>query len=94
MAPLLISDAERLNRLRLIRSDNVGAITWHRLVARFGSATAALDALPDLQQRGGGRSARLCSAADATRELATAAAGGMTALFHGESAYPARLAEI
>ena len=42
-------------RLRLIRSDNIGPVTYFQLLARFGSAQAALDALPDLAARGGGR---------------------------------------
>ena len=94
MATRTISDTERLNRLRLLRSDNVGAITWHRLLGRFGSATDALEALPDLLHRGGARGATICSAETAGRELARAAAAGMTVLSHGEPGYPARLAEI
>ena len=39
--------------LRLTRTENVGAITFHQLVRRFGSAEAALEALPDLAARGG-----------------------------------------
>ena len=57
----LLSDSERLDRLRLIRSENVGPVTFRQLLARFGSASAALDALPDLARRGGLRRAiRLC----------------------------------
>jgi DNA processing protein len=94
MTTLAISDDECLNRLRLLRSDNVGAITWHRLVVRFGSATAALDALPELLHRGGARGARVCSAEAAVAELAAAEQAGMVALFHDDARYPARLAEI
>jgi DNA processing protein len=94
MATRTISNTERLNRLRLIRSDNVGAITWHRLVERFGSATSALEALPDLLHHGGARGARVCSVETAEREFDRAAAAGMTVLTHGEAGYPARLGEI
>lgn len=94
MATTAIPENEQLNRLRLIRSDNVGAITFHRLVDRYGSATAALDALPDLLRRGGGRSARICDADDAAHELETAQSCGLTPVFHGSPAYPSRLAEI
>ncbi|CAN0089632.1 unnamed protein product [Discosporangium mesarthrocarpum] len=89
-----IDDAERLARLRLIRSDNVGAITWHRLMARFASATNALDALPDLMQRGGARAGRVCGVDDAMREFETAERIGLSAVFFGESAYPDRLSQI
>lgn len=94
MPTLTISETEKLNRLRLIRSTNIGAITWHRLVERFGSATAALDVLPDLIGRGGARNTVICSAASAAGELERAAACGITAICHGEPDYPALLAEI
>ncbi len=46
-------DAERLARLRLLRSKNVGPRTFHHLLRRFGTAARALDALPHLAERGG-----------------------------------------
>jgi DNA processing protein len=48
-----LSPAERLDWLRLIRSENVGPVTFRHLLRRFGSAAAALAALPDLAKRGG-----------------------------------------
>ncbi|HEU5016530.1 MAG TPA: DNA-protecting protein DprA, partial [Pseudolabrys sp.] len=48
-----VSDEERLDRLRLIRSDNIGPRTFGELLRRFGSAEAALRALPDIARRGG-----------------------------------------
>ncbi len=54
----------------LIRSENVGPITFRQLLARFGSAGAALDALPDMAKRGGRRRPiAICSKAVAEREL-------------------------
>jgi len=50
-APL--TEAEKLAWLRLSRTENIGPITFHRLIARYGSATKALEALPDLAKRGG-----------------------------------------
>ena len=44
----ILSDEERLDWLRLIRSDNVGPHTFHALVKRYGSVRTALNALPDL----------------------------------------------
>jgi hypothetical protein len=49
-------------RLRLIRSEQIGPITFAHLLARFGSAQAAIDAIPDLAARGGGRAPRLAGA--------------------------------
>ena len=78
-------------RLRLIRSDNIGPVTYRQLLRRFGSATAALDALPDLARRGGGASLRIASEADAQRELDTVQARGGRLIFIGETPYPALL---
>ena len=48
-----LSETERLNWLRLFRTDNIGPITFYQLIERFGSAGEALDALPELAKRGG-----------------------------------------
>src|SRR5258705_11144507 len=48
-----LSDTERLDWLRLSRTEHVGPIVFRQLVARFGSARAALDALPELARQGG-----------------------------------------
>ena len=66
-----LTDAQRIDWLRLIRSDNVGPRTFRSLVNHFGSARAALERLPDLARRGGAsRQQRICSEADAHAELA------------------------
>jgi len=78
-------------RLRLIRSENVGPVTYRQLIARFGTAQAALDALPDLARRGGG-ALRVGDIASAERELAALDGFGATPLFIGTSDYPALLA--
>src|SRR5215475_2744405 len=92
---LNISPAQRLDWLRLIRSENVGPRTFRALVDHCGSAGAALKALPDLARRGGaGRAVRICPREDAERELAAAARMGVAFLAVGEDEYPARLATI
>jgi len=89
------SSEERRDRLRLIRSENVGPVTFRQLLTRFGSAAAALDALPDLARRGGRRGGlRLCSADAAMREMAALAKLGGRHLILGEPEYPAPLAAI
>ncbi len=90
----ILSDAERLDRLRLIRSENVGPITFRRLLGRFGTAAAALRALPDLARRGGCRSVRICSFADAERELAAVRQRGARLVVLGDADYPPPLAAI
>lgn len=80
-------------RLRLIRTDSIGPITYRQLLARFGSAAAALAALPDLARRGG-RSLAIASPADAEAELAVLDQIGATMIFIGTPAYPALLAAL
>lgn len=90
-----LSAAERLDRLRLIRSENVGPRTFQRLLERFGTAGAALAALPELAKRGGGRRAiAVCPKGVAEAELEAAERLGAVALHWGEAAYPAALAAI
>ena len=48
-----LTDTQRLDWLRLIRSENVGPRTFRSLVNHYGSAGTALAALPDLARRGG-----------------------------------------
>ena len=68
-----ITETERIDRLRLIRSDNVGPRTFNSLIAHFGNARAALERLPDLARRGGAsRSGRICSEEEARAEIAAA----------------------
>jgi DNA processing protein len=86
---------ERLDWLRLIRSDHVGPRTFRALIHHCGSARAALAALPDLARRGGARRpSRVHSRADAERELAAAEAFGVTLVALGEPEYPERLQMI
>ncbi len=48
-----LNDSERLAWLHLTRTENVGPITFHQLIKRFGSASAALKAIPELAAKGG-----------------------------------------
>ncbi len=86
--------AEKLDRLRLIRSENVGPITFRRVVERFGSAGAALEALPSLARRGGARAIAVCPRTDAEQEMAAVAAMGARLVVLGEQDYPTVLAQI
>lgn len=86
--------SEQIARLRLIRSANVGPITFRQLLDRFGSGRAALDALPDLARRGGRLTVRIATAAQAEDELAAVERLGGRMLFWGLAPYPRLLAEI
>ena len=90
-----LSSAEKLARLRLIRSENVGPVTFRQLLTRFGSAAEAIDMLPELARRGGRkRPIKVCTRTAAERELAEARKKGMDALFFGDIVYPRPLAQI
>ncbi|MCX5571340.1 DNA-processing protein DprA [Kaistia nematophila] len=88
-----LSERERLAWLRLIRSENVGPVTFRQLIRHFGSASAALDGLPGLAARSG-RQARVAGRADAEREMAQLARLGGRLVAIGEPDYPAWLKAI
>src|SRR3569832_2758696 len=88
-----LTEADRIDRLRLFRSDNVGPRTFRSLVDHFGAARAVLERLPDLARRGGAaRSGRIFGADEARAELAASRRLGVEWLAPGEHGYPARLA--
>jgi len=90
-----LTDAERIDRLRLIRSDNVGPRTFRSLLRHFGNARIALDRLPELARRGGAASAgRICGEDDARGELAASKRIGVSLLAPEEAGYPPRLATL
>lgn len=97
-APLpqaVLDDTQRLACLRLIRSEQVGPVTFRELINQFGGAEVALGVLPELARRGGVRRAiRVCPREVAEAELAAAAKAGATPLFTIEPGYPAALAHV
>src|SRR3954465_11077807 len=93
--PPRLTDADRIDRLRLIRSDNVGPRTFRSLLNHFGDARTALERLPDLAQRGGAaRTGRVCTEEEARAELSAAKKLGVTLVGPNEAAYPPRLATL
>ncbi|MDK1376189.1 MULTISPECIES: DNA-processing protein DprA [unclassified Sinorhizobium] len=94
-AGIALTERQRIAWLRLIRSDNVGPATFRDLVNHFGTAEAALEALPDLSRRGGSeRTLRIATVADAERELDAAHRFGAVFVGIGEPDYPPALREI
>ncbi|MBT3914890.1 MAG: DNA-protecting protein DprA [Rhodospirillaceae bacterium] len=89
-----ISNEQRRDWLRLIRSERVGPITFYKLLEQFGTAEAALKALPDLAKSGGARRFKICSLGDAEAEIEQITAVGATLVARGESDYPPLLARI
>jgi DNA processing protein len=90
-----LTEAERLDWLRLIRSQNIGPRTFRTLINHYGGARAALDALPELARRGGAAApARICTADEAEREFAASRRIGISWIALGEPDYPPRLGMI
>jgi DNA processing protein len=89
---------EGIARIRLIRSPGVGPVTWHRLLARFGSARAAVEALPDLaaqgKLRGRGEPFRPFTREAAETEMLAVRAAGGRYVFHDSPDYPPLLAMV
>lgn len=65
-----MNQEEKINRLRLFRSENVGAVTFRVLMEHFKTAQAALNALPEKARKGGLRKPlKICSRAEAEKEF-------------------------
>ncbi len=84
-----------LDVLRLIRTQNVGPVTFFQLMERFGNAADAIEALPTLSVRGGRRSALSAfSKSDAEKEIAAAENFGARMILYGAPDYPQWLMSI
>ncbi|MEX6507898.1 DNA-processing protein DprA [Jiella sp. M17.18] len=88
-----LPEETRLAWLRLIRSDNVGPVTFKTLINRFGGAEAALEALPSLAERGG-RRISVTSRAAAEAEMKRAGDLGARFVCLGEPDYPPLLRQV
>lgn len=97
-APLpvaVLDDRQRLACLRLIRSENVGPVTFRELINHFGGAERALEALPELSRKGGrSRPVRICPRDVAEAELEAAARIKARPLFTIEPGFPWVLAQL
>ncbi|HLZ84927.1 MAG TPA: DNA-processing protein DprA, partial [Caulobacteraceae bacterium] len=90
-----LSPAEQLDWLRLARAESVGPVTFAHLIARYGSASEALRALPALARRGGrSTTPRIPSVAEAQAELDAGAAAGARLIAGCEEAFPSALAAL
>jgi DNA processing protein len=90
-----LTDKERLDWLQLIRTENIGPITFSNLVRRFGSADATIDALPQLASKAGRKlPLRPAPRAQAETELAAADKCGARVIASCEDEYPKALAAI
>lgn len=84
-----LSDQQRLDWLRLYRSENVGPATFRDLINHCGSARTALAMLPDLAARGGRNSRiNIANEEDAARELEAIKKSGAKLVGIGEPTFP------
>jgi len=83
---------EAIDRLRLARAEGVGPVTWQRLIRRFGSATEAVRAWPEMARSAGRPVPAIPSPDAAGREIAALAELGGRFLFAGDPDYPPLLA--
>jgi len=91
----IISPEEKLARLRLSRTDNIGPITFTKLMSRYGTAIRALDALPHLAARGGRKKPLVaCPQNIAEDEIAAIEKAGAHLVVKGEEDYPYLLAQL
>ena len=88
-----LTDEQRIDWLRLIRSESVGPLTFRSLVNRFGGASNALEALPGLLAERG-KSIRIPPRGEIEREIERATQLGAVFVAMGEPDYPKRLAAI
>jgi len=88
------ASSDLIDRLRLIRTPGIGPIAYRQLLMRFGSAAAALDAIPDLAGRGGGKPPAIFPKDKAEREAGAVEKLGARYLVLGQGLYPRALAEL
>lgn len=92
-AGIVLSDRQRLDWLRLIRSEGIGPRSFRSLMNRFGGAGPVLEALPDLARQAG-RAIRICPESEAEREMAGLIRLGGRFVALGEADYPRPLQAI
>lgn len=90
-----LTDSLLLDVLRLIRSENVGPITFFHLLRRYGTAAKALEAVPELAARGGAkRQISICPKSIAETEMEKTHLLGARYVCYGEVDYPPLLMQI
>ena len=83
---------EAFARIRLLRSPNIGPVSYAQLLTRFGDAQHALEALPDLATRGG-KPYRAAPEARIEDEIKSVKRAGARYLFHDSPDYPGLLGQ-
>ncbi len=91
---MALEAAERIARLQLARSERIGPVTFAQLIARYGSAQAALDALPGVIRKASGAAYTAAPRDQIEAEIASGEALGARLVVIGEADYPETLAAV
>src|SRR5438876_10550395 len=95
MAARELDPQERLDWLRLCRTETIGPVSFYAMLRRFGSARAALEALPQLARRGErSKSVTAMPRGEAEAELTALHRLGARLSRWGEPASPSALAAV
>ncbi|MFO0992993.1 MAG: DNA-processing protein DprA [Hyphomicrobiales bacterium] len=87
--------AEKLAWIRLAMSENVGSATFDHLLRHYGTATDALEALPEISRRGGmTRPLRIFAVEDAEAAIERAEHFGAAFVTWDEPGYPTLLRQV
>lgn len=90
-----ISDKERLDIIRLIRSENVGTRTFYQMVKLFGGAGAALERAEKMSGAiGRGRPIKICQIEAAEKEISDSGKLGAKIITYKDEDYPFLLSMI
>ncbi len=93
--PERLPQSERLARMRLARSSQIGPVTFRRLLEQFGSARTALDALPDIIAKSRAkRPVQIATRDDTIAEIDSARVLSARPIIWGDPEYPPALAAI
>lgn len=88
------TDRNIFDRLQLIRSENIGPVSYIQLIKRFGTAGKAIKVIPNLAAHGGKRRAKIAKAHVIHQEIETVKKLDASFLFLGEQDYPRLLSEL
>lgn len=88
------TEDQRFDWLRLLRSRRVGISTFYRLMGEYGSASVALEHLPDIAKAAGVDAYQICPEAVVQAELTAGHAAGAQLVARGSDAYPEILLDL
>lgn len=90
-----LTDTDKRDWLRLIRSAHLGPVTFHNILRYYGSAAKAIERLPEMAQRGGTkRQIKLADEKTVAQELKALKSCNATLLAWGEPGYPVGLMQL